>query len=86
MNIANWRTSVFGTLTLVAAFLTTFPELLSAVLDPALAKKISAGAALVTGFITFANSKDRQVSGNGTIANPTVVPDAMEPGGVKQIK
>lgn len=86
MNIANWRTSVFGTLTLAAAFITQYPELLDSVLDPQLAKKIAAGAAVITGFIAFANSKDRQVSGNGTQANPTVIPDPQEPGGVREIK
>ena len=71
--MTNWRTSVFGTLTLLAAYLTQFPELLDSLLDPALAKKIAALSALATGFLTFANAKDRQVSGNGTFANPTVV-------------
>jgi len=73
--MTNWRTSIFGTLTLLAAFFTQFPELLESILDPALAKKIAAGCALVTGFLTFANSKDRQVSGNGTLAAPTIVND-----------
>lgn len=73
--MTNWRTSIFGTLTLLAAFFTQFPDLLESILDPVLAKKIAAGCALVTGFLTFANSKDRQVSGNGTFAAPTIVND-----------
>lgn len=78
--MTNWRTSIFGTLTLLAAFFTQFPELLESILDPVLAKKIAAGCALVSGFFAFANAKDRQVSGNGTFAAPTIVNDGSPHG------
>lgn len=74
MTLANWRTTLFGTITLAAAFLTQYPDLLSALLDPATAKKVASVAALLSGFITFANAKDRQVSGNGTVDDPNRVP------------
>jgi hypothetical protein len=70
MNFANWRTSTFGAIATVAAFLTQFPELLSGFLDPAVAKKVAAVAAAVSAFIAFAQAKDRQVVGNGTINEP----------------
>ena len=78
--MTNWRTSTFGTLTLLAAFVTQFPELLESLLDPTLAKKIAAACALITGFLTFSNAKDRQVSGNGTFAAPTIVNDGSANG------
>lgn len=71
---ANWRTSIFGSVTLLAAFLSQFPELLDSILDPVAAKKIASVCAVITGFITFVNTKDKQVSGNGTINAPLKIP------------
>lgn len=73
MNLANWRTTIWGSLTLISAFITENPGLISAAIPEGQAKLIFSVAALVSGFITFANTKDRQVSGNGTPSNPTKV-------------
>lgn len=75
MNLANWRSTVFGSITMLAAFVTQYPELLAALLDPAAVKKVSAFAGLVSGLIAFANAKDKQVTGNGTVYHPNQVAD-----------
>lgn len=72
MNFANWRTSVFGGIATLAAFLTQFPEALS-FLDPDTAKKAAAVAAMISGLIAFSQAKDRQVTGNGTVNAPMKV-------------
>ena len=69
--LANWRTTLFGSLFLFALYVTQYPDLLSAVFEPALAKKIAAWATLISGFVTFATSKDATVSGNGSLDDPT---------------
>lgn len=68
--LANWRTTILGSLTVLAAFITQYPELVSAVVEPTLAKKIGAWAALISGLVTFAVSKDAAVSGNGSVDDP----------------
>jgi hypothetical protein len=78
--MTNWRTNLFGTLALLAAFITQYPDLLAAILEPGQAKLAAALAALVSGFFAFSNAKDRQVSGNGTFAAPTIVNDGSPHG------
>ena len=78
--MTNWRTNLFGTLALLAAFITQYPDLLASILEPGHAKLVAAIAALVSGFFAFSNAKDRQVSGNGTFAAPTIVNDGSANG------
>ena len=78
--MTNWRTNLFGTLALLAAFITQYPDLLASILDPGHAKLVAALAALVSGFLAFSNAKDRQISGNGTFAAPTIVNDGSANG------
>ena len=68
--LVNWRTSVFGSLTLASAFITQHPELISPLLSADVAKWVFSVAALITGFVAFSNAKDRQISGNGTLDDP----------------
>lgn len=74
---ANWKPTVLGGLTMLCLFITTNPDLISAVLDPVLSKRIFGIASLVSGFITFSNIKSRNVTGgtvqqttNGAVAMP----------------
>ena len=65
---ASWRTTLFGGVAVLSGFIVQFPDLVSAVLDPAMAKQVFAIAGLISAFITFSQSKDKNVTG-GTIAN-----------------
>ena len=78
--MTNWRTNLFGSLALLAAFITQYPDILAAILQPGHAKLVASIAALVSGFFAFSNAKDRQVSGNGTFAAPTIVNDGSPHG------
>lgn len=68
--LANWRTTVWGGLCILAGFITQQPQVLDAIVEPAIAKKIAAWAFLITGLVTFAASKDAAVSGNGSVDDP----------------
>lgn len=70
MNIANWRTTIWGALSLVSAFVLQYPELIDGLVDAKTAKLIFSLSMLVSGFIAFANAKDRQVTGNGANTTP----------------
>lgn len=69
---ASWRTTLFGGITMIAAFITQFPDLVGAVLAPETAKIVFAAAALISGFIAFAKAKDAGVTG-GAVDNGQVV-------------
>lgn len=74
MNLANWRTTLWGSLTTAALFITGNPDLISAIIpDEQVTKRIFGIAALITGFVTFLNAKDKQTSGNGTVQAPLKV-------------
>lgn len=63
---ASWRTTIWGAVAVISAFVTQYPDLVSSVLNPGLAKMVFAIAALISGFITFAQTKDKNVTG-GTV-------------------
>lgn len=74
MNFANWRTTLWGSITAVAFFVTTNPDLIKGLIDDEhLTKRIFGIAGLITGFVTFLNAKDKQTSGNGTVQAPLKV-------------
>ena len=84
----SWRTSVLGFITLVAAFITQYPDLLDGLFAPDLTKKIFSVAALISGIATFSQAKDKNVTGgtiqaktNVTIPTvpPTEVPSVEQP-------
>jgi hypothetical protein len=63
---ASWRTTLWGGIAVLSAFITQYPDLVGAILEPAMAKKVFSISALISGFITFSKSKDKNVTG-GTI-------------------
>ena len=63
---ASWRTSFWGGITVLAGFISQYPDLVSSVVEPVLAKKIFSIAALISAFVTFTQAKDKNVTG-GTI-------------------
>jgi hypothetical protein len=66
---ASWKTTVWGGAAVISAFITQYPDLVGAVLQPTTAKKIFAVSALITGIKTFVETKDKNVTG-GTIQAP----------------
>lgn len=73
MNIANWRTSVFGIVAIASAYISANPDSLNVILDPYIAKKVAGWAFLISGILAAVNAKDKQVSGNGTVDAPAKV-------------
>ena len=67
---ASWLTTVWGTITIGSAFVTQYPDLVGAILPAATAKIVFSIAAAISGFITFYNTKQKDVHG-GTIDSTT---------------
>lgn len=64
---ANWRTTVFGTLSAVSLFIVGNPDLISGVIgNTDLSKRIFSVAALIAGYLAFSRAKDKNVTG-GTV-------------------
>lgn len=61
---ANWKTSVFGAITMAALFIVGNPDLISGVIgDTNISKRIFSVAALISGFVAFSQAKDKNVTG-----------------------
>lgn len=61
---ANWKTTVFGTLSMVSLFIVGNPDLISGVIgDTDVSKRIFSVAGLVAGYIAFSRAKDKNVTG-----------------------
>jgi hypothetical protein len=69
---ASWRTTVWGGITVLAGFISQYPDLISAVIDPSLAKKLFSIAALISAFVTFTQAKDKNVTGGTVQTKPPV--------------
>lgn len=63
---ANWSTTVPGGVFVLSLFFVEKPDLLSAVVSPSIAHTIGAWAALLSGGITFWQTKSKFVTG-GTV-------------------
>ena len=67
---ASYLTTVWGAITVASAFVTQYPDLVSSILPAATAKTVFSIAAAISGFITFYNTKQKDVHG-GTIDSTT---------------
>lgn len=67
----NWKTSVFGSVTVISGVLLSMPEVLGDVIgSPAITKRVLAAAALISGIYTAFAAKDANVAGNGSLRDP----------------
>lgn len=75
---ANWKTTLFGAVTMGSLFVVANPDLISAVIsDAVISKRLFSFAALISGYVAFSNAKDwnatggtRQQTVSGALAAP----------------
>ena len=67
---ASWKTTVWGAITMGSLFITQQPDLVSAILPANITKTVFSIAALISGLVTFYNTKDKNVHG-GTVDSVT---------------
>lgn len=72
----NWPTTFWGAAFTAAAYITANPTALDAVLDPEITKKIASICLLITGYVAFSRTKDKSVTGNGSLDAPNRVKSA----------
>ena len=68
---ANWPTTLWGGLFTFALFLALNPNALDNLIPIVWAQTIVRWAVLITGFVAFYRTKDKNVSGNGSLDDPT---------------
>lgn len=73
MNITNWRTTIFGCITVLALVISSNPHSIDFLGDAKIIQMVAGFAGLITGCIAFSNAKDKQVVGNGTMQEPNKV-------------
>jgi hypothetical protein len=68
---ANWPTTLWGGLFTFALFLALNPNALDGLIPTDWARVLVRWAVLITGFVAFYRTKDKNVSGNGSLDDPT---------------
>lgn len=65
MNLpANWKTSLFGAVTMGSLFIVANPDLITGVIgNEGLSRRLFSVAALISGYIAFSQAKDKNVTG-----------------------